>query len=602
MRIGVIDIETNAIQDWTHLSDLEVVHCICIYDVNNKTTHRYNEQNKYPMLRTIREGLEHATKFDVLVAHNGIDFDFPALLKLYDFEHPNVMDTKVMARCIYPDIKNVDFQRDGFEPKLIGSHSLKSWGIRIGEYKGDFGQDTDWSEWSKEMEDYCVQDVIVTGKLYEYLMKKNPSNPMLILEHKFATSMREQEVNGFPFDTQKAEELTKVLNMRRVELLDELQEVFPPKIETMKSRIWVTPHGMEFPTKKQAAAEGYKEAVQGRFKTKEIPFNPNSRDQIAERLMESGWKPQAYEGKRPAINESVLRSIGTEQADKLLEFLTISKRLGQLIDGKNAWLKMLKNNCIHGKVNTNGTVSGRCSHMFPNIAQVPATSAPYGAECRELFIPPKGKVLVGCDASGLELRCLAHYLYPWDKGAYGKRIVEDDIHTVNQQAAGLETRNQAKTFIYGWLYGAGDAKIGQIVGGSSRDGKRLKDNFTSQLPAVRHLLSAVKQKVESVGILKGLDGRDLPARSGHSALNLLLQSAGAVIMKQALIEFEAIASKFYMLHANVHDEVQFSCNEADSVTLGKEFVQAIKNAGTNLNFHCPLDGEYHIGQSWKETH
>ena len=604
MRIGVIDIETNAIQDWTHLSDLRVVHCICIYDVQTKKTYRYNEQNPSNYMPNIRmrEGLDHARTFDVLVAHNGINFDFPVLEKLYRFKHKNVMDTKVMARCIYPDIKNIDFQRESFDTKLIGSHSLKAWGIRIGEYKGDFGEDTDWSTWSKEMEDYCEQDVIVTGKLYKYLMKRNPSKQMLDLEHKFAKEMRIQEVNGFPFNIQKAEELTKVLNIRRVELLDELQEVFPPKIETMKSHMWTTSHGHEFHTKKEAIAAGYSDVIQGRNKTKEIPFNPNSRDQIAERLMEAGWKPQAYEGKRPAINESVLKEIGTEQADKLLEFLTISKRLGQLMDGKNAWLKMTKDNRIHGQVNTNGTVSGRCSHMFPNIAQVPATSAPYGAECRELFTAPKGKVLVGCDASGLELRCLAHYLYVWDKGAYGKRIVEDDIHTVNQQAAGLQTRNQAKTFIYGWLYGAGDAKIGQIVGGSSAEGKRLKQNFTSQLPAVRHLLSAVKNKVETKGILIGLDGRELPARSGHSALNLLLQSAGAVIMKQALIEFVSIASRPYEMHANVHDEVQFSCDESDADTLGKEFVQAIKNAGTTLNFNCPLDGEYHVGQSWKETH
>ena len=135
------DWETNAIQDWTHLSDLRVVHCICIYDVQTKKTYRYNEQNPSNYMPNIRmrEGLDHARTFDVLVAHNGINFDFPVLEKLYRFKHKNVMDTKAMARCIYPDIKNIDFQRESFETKLIGSHSLKAWGIRIGEYKGDFG-------------------------------------------------------------------------------------------------------------------------------------------------------------------------------------------------------------------------------------------------------------------------------------------------------------------------------------------------------------------------------------------------------------------------------------------------------------------------------
>jgi DNA polymerase-1 len=603
MRIGVIDIETNAINDWTNLSDLETIHCLCLYDTHDQKVHRYNSQCKYPMLNTIREGLEHAAKCDLLVAHNGIGFDFPALEQLLGFKHPNTLDTLIMARCIYPDVRNQDFQRENFDKKLIGSHSLKAWGTRIGKYKGDFGEDTDWQTWSKSMEDYCVQDVMVTMELYFYLMNKNPSQQMLKLEHKFASIIKEQEKNGFPFDVEKAEKLICTLMLKHVGLLEELRKIFPPKIEQMKSRLWVNEfNGVTFQSKKDAILAGYKHVIPGDYKTKEIPFNPNSRDQIAERLMEAGWKPKAYDGKRPAINEAVLKEIGTEQSEKLLEYLTITKRLGQLADGNQAWLKAERNGRIYGKVNTNGTVSGRCSHNNPNLAQVPATSAPFGAECRELFTVPDGKVLVGCDASGLELRCLAHYLHAWDNGAYGKKIVEDDIHTVNQKAAGLQTRNQAKTFIYAWLYGAGDAKIGSIVGGNSKQGKELKTNFTKKLPAVKNLLDAVSKKVEATGVLLGLDGRDLPTRSPHSALNLLLQSAGAVVMKQALVEFVGIASRLYEMHANVHDEVQFSCLEEDAEVLGEEFVQAIKLAGHTLNFKCPLDGEYHIGKTWKETH
>ena len=602
MKVGVIDIETNAIADWTHLTDLTEVHCICLYDSSDQKIHRYNNQSKYPMLNTLREGLEHASKCDVLVAHNGIGFDFQALKQFFGFTHPNTLDTMIMARCIYPDVRNQDFQRENFDKKLIGSHSLKSWGTRIGKLKGDFGEDTDWKTWSQSMEDYCVQDVEVTKDLYYYLMRKKPSEQMLDLEHRFANIIKQQELNGFPFDVEKAEKLICGLMLKHVELLEKLRDVFPPRTETLKSHWWIAADGSKYATKKEAIEFGNKDVVKGDLRTKEIPFNPNSRDQIAERLIESGWKPKAYEGKRPAINEAVLKEIGTEQSERLLEYLTITKRLGQLADGNQAWLKAERNGRIYGKVNTNGTVSGRCSHNNPNLAQVPATSAPYGAECRELFTVPEGKVLVGCDASGLELRCLAHYLHAWDSGAYGKKIVEDDIHTVNQKAAGLETRNQAKTFIYAWLYGAGDLKIGSIVGGNSKQGKELKENFTKKLPAVKNLLDAVSKKVEATGILLGLDGRELPTRSPHSALNLLLQSAGAVVMKQALVEFVEIASKPYEMHANVHDEVQFSCLEEHADILGDEFVQAIKLAGQTLNFKCPLDGEYHIGKTWKETH
>ena len=598
MRIGVIDIETNAIEDWTNLTDLHTIHCLCLYDTHDQQIHRYNTQKG-----DIEDGIEHLKQCDLLVAHNGIGFDYPALNKMYNLNHPNVYDTMIMARCIYPDIRNKDFQREGFDKKLIGAHSLKAWGTRLNKHKGDFGEDTDWSEWSEEMEDYCAQDVMVTLELYYHLMNRRPSPSMLKLEHRFATIIKQQESNGFPFDITKADTLTRTLMIRRAELLEELQEVFPPTVVELKSCYWQTPDGLtQFDSKKDAHALGYKNVVRGNLKTKTIPFNPNSRDQIAERLMEAGWKPKAYEGKRPAINEAVLKDIGTEQADKLLEYLTISKRLGQVADGNQAWIKAVKNGRIYGRVNTNGTVSGRCSHNNPNLAQVPATRAPYGGECRELFKAPEGKVLVGCDASGLELRCLAHYLHAWDDGAYAKKIVEDDIHTVNQKAAGLETRAQAKTFIYGWLYGAGDAKIGAVIGGTARQGRALKENFTRKLPAVRHLWDAVGKKVESLGYLRGLDGRTLPARSSHSAVNLLLQSAGAVVMKQALIEFVDIASRPYEMHANVHDEVQFSCDAEDADTLGKEFVLAIKMAGDTLGFKCPLDGEYNVGQNWKETH
>jgi DNA polymerase I-like protein with 3'-5' exonuclease and polymerase domains len=287
---------------------------------------------------------------------------------------------------------------------------------------------------------------------------------------------------------------------------------------------------------------------------------------------------------------------------KLCDYLLITKRLGQVAEGNQAWLKLHRNGVIHGSVNTNGALSGRCTHQNPNVAQVPAVRAPYGEECRSCFTAPEGKVLVGVDASGLELRCLAHYLHSWDKGAYAKEILEGDIHTANQQAAGLETRDQAKTFIYAFLYGAGDAKIGTIVGGNSADGKRLKKAFMSKIPAIKRLLDAVSGSLERRPFLVGLDGRELPCRSQHSALNLLLQSAGAVIMKQALVEFVRLANKPYKLHANVHDEVQFSCDEEHAEELGRCFVNAIIKAGMVLKFRCRLDGEYNIGKNWAETH
>lgn len=599
MNTLIFDIETNAIKDWSNLSDLTTLHCLSIFDIYNNEMTSYNSVDG-----NIEEGLVKLLNAETIVGHNSIGFDVPALTKLYDFMHNNIVDTLVLARCVFPDLRNDDFKRTDFDTKLIGSHSLKAWGSRINVLKDNYGETSDWSEWSQEMQDYCEQDVNVTFSLYMWLKARNPSKKMQGLEHQFAIQMRKQEANGFPFHVGKANHLMEQLMLERCEIETELQKVFPPSVEETKTHWWVNPNGDKFPTKKAMIESGYKpnQCSKGDLKVKQIPFNPNSRDQICERLMSQGWKPEAYEGKRPAINESVLKDINTEESLKLLQFLTISKRLGQLIEGNQAWLKLVRNGKIHGSVNTNGAVSGRCTHQNPNVAQVPSVRSPYGGECRELFTAPGGKVLVGCDASGLELRCLAHYLFPWDDGDYAKTILEGDIHTANQKAAGLETRDQAKTFIYATLYGGGDSRIGSIVGGSSKEGKRLKDNFKKNLPAYSKLVTAVEAKVKSTGSLNGLDGRKLPCRSAHSALNLLLQSAGAVIMKQALVNFVGEAKKDYELHANVHDEVQFSCDAEDADTLGKQFVEAIRQAGDDLNFNCPLDGEYQVGENWKETH
>jgi DNA polymerase I-like protein with 3'-5' exonuclease and polymerase domains len=339
------------------------------------------------------------------------------------------------------------------------------------------------------------------------------------------------------------------------------------------------------------------------MRTKQIPFNPQSRDQIAERLIGDGWQPQYFEGKRPAINEAVLREIGTPPALQLLEYLLVAKRLGQLAEGKQAWLKLVNNNKIYGSVNTGGTVSGRCSHLNPNVAQVPSVGAEYGTECRSLFTAPPDRVLVGSDASGLELRMLAAYLHKIDDGRYTNEILSGDIHTANQEAAGLPDRNAAKRFIYCLIYGGSDGKIGEVVGGSAKEGKKLKDQFFKQMPAIKRLRDAVQDKVQGFGFLKGLDGRKLPCRSPHSAVNLLLQSAGACVMKQALVHFvNDMRGEDYQLHANIHDEVQFSCPRENADEYGQRFVDAIKKAGETFGLLCPLDGEYKIGNNWAETH
>ena len=613
-NILISDIETNAIENWQTLAGLDRMHCFTVIDPTTNELYEFNT-----MKDNLDEGLKMLQEAEYVCFHNGIGFDAPALFKLYGIRFNKIVDTMLMAKVLFPDIGDEDDKRGyekGFPKKLRGSHSLKAWGLRIGVHKDEHGDTEDWENFSPEMQTYCNQDVRTTFALYKHLLQFTTSPKSLVLEHEFAKLIRMQEMNGFPFDVKKAKELAKELMVRRVEIETEMQEVFPPKMETLKSVTgWkVEVDGIEYTGKTKVALKGQlkkaglKQCISDQAekmgnKTKTIPFNPGSRDQIAERLMEAGWKPAAYEGKRPEINEGVLRKIDTKESLKLLEYLLLQKRLGMLAEGRHAWLNAVTDEGrIHGSVNTAGTITGRCTHNSPNLGQIPAVRSEYGKECRELFTAPEGKVLVGSDASQLELRCLAHYLYPYDSGKYVREILEGDIHTVNQEAAGLPTRDSAKTFIYSLIYGASDTRLGESVNGGRPQGKRLRNSFMAKMPAFKKLLSDVELSVERHGHLTGIDGRVIRSRSKHSLLNFLLQSCGAVVMKQSLIEFALMAKHPYEMHANVHDEVQFSCLEEHAQSLGRTFVSAIEKAGNAFAMRCPLDGDFKVGNNWAETH
>lgn len=624
MKILFFDIETNAIEDFTNLSDLHTCHCLSVYDPVAAKMITFSGEG-------IREGCNMLSKADKIVGHNIIGFDIPALNKLYNFSPPleKLQDTLVFSRVIYPNLRDDDFKRKDFDKELIGSHSLKAWGQRMGKMlKLTYGEEEGaFDHYNEEMKKYCERDVLVTKTLYEHYATKLPSKKMLDIEHWFAYIIHLQEQTGFGFDIAAAEVLEQKLVMLRARLQDQLQTQFEPTVEKMKkAQGWSLkiemPDGVEIinattklKLKEQLKSRGLKQTLVKEAKSlgvqeKIIPFNPGSRQQIKDRFEELGYTlPVGPDGETVKVDESTLKSIDHPSAKLLLDYLLVVKRLGQLAEGKNGWLKLVKKGRIHGRVNTNGAVTGRCTHSLPNLAQVPACRVPYGQECRSLFIAKKGYSLVGVDASGLELRMLAHYLSSWDGGEYAKNIIEGDIHTVNQKAAKLETRDQAKTFIYGFLYGAGDSKIGQIVGGSAKEGSLLKKQFLSNLPALNMLKKLIKRKVETQGFLSGVDGRQLPIRSPHAALNMLLQSAGAVVMKVALIKlFNKLQQigwqhgREYKFVGNIHDEFQAEVQPELAETYGELAVRAIKAAGIVLKIKCPMDGEYKIGKSWAETH
>lgn len=514
---------------------------------------------------------------------------------------PKIHDTLLLSRLVWSDLKQNDFKfvkkHTDFPMKLIGSHSLMAWGLRLNNHKQQY--EGGFAAWSDEMQKYCEQDTYANLTLYQKIMSKVPSDESVELEHEFAHIIRHMENHGFHFDETKALALLAKLQKRKAELETALQTAFPPW--EIKER---------FVPKVNNKTRGYVKGVPT-YKVKQIVFNPASRDHIADRLQKvHGWKPTEFTASgKPKVDEDVLQGLDYPQAQTLVEYLLINKRIGQLATGQNAWLKLCRNGRIHGQVITNGAATGRCTHNRPNIAQVPRVGAPYGEECRALFHAPKGYRLVGADLSGLELRCLAHYMAKFDDGAYAKEVVEGDVHTANQKAAGLPSRNNAKTFIYGFLYGAGPAKIGAIVGGTEAEGRKLINKFLKSTPALKKLREAVSNAVKKNGHLKGIDGRVLPIRSEHAALNTLLQSAGAVLSKKATVILYENLTKLgyvwgddYAFVAHIHDEIQIQAKEDIADIVGQEAVKAFEQAGEYYDFRCPITGEYKVGQNWAETH
>ena len=606
MQTLIFDIETNPIDDFATLEGFKDILCLSILNLQSGEVESFKGD-------TLWGGLSQLAQADVIVGHNVIKFDVPAIKKYYPDWRPSglVRDTILLSRLFCTDMADQDSRKGWVDRRLIGSHSLKAWGQRLGCNKDAFGSTEDaFSEWTQELQDYCEQDVRVTAELYTYFDKKFDTHIEAVsLEHDFAEVIQLQEANGFGFDTHKAMVLHTELVGRRLELQAGLQDLFPPKHIPMKTPQYYTDPetGVKYDKKGDAPSGIRSRLMDGPLKVKTIPFNPNSRDQISQGLIDKyGWRPKDMTPNgKPRIDEAVLNKLDYPEAKIFGEYLMLGKRLGQLSDGSEAWLKVEKSGRIHGSVTTNGAVTGRCTHRKPNLAQVTSSNSPYGKECRSLFVPSEGWKLVGVDASGLELRCLAHYMGKFDNGEYANVILEGDIHTKNQEAAGLDTRNQAKTFIYAFLYGAGDGKIGSVVGGNAAIGRSLKARFLSQTPALARLKGEIDRVLDVKDTLVGVDGRPLYIRSAHAALNTLLQSAGAVVMKRATVvayRMLRAASIPFKQVAHVHDEIQYECPPENAEELGRIVCKAITQAGEFFDFRCPLAGEYNVGDNWADTH
>ena len=582
MTALVFDIETDDIK-------ATKIWCLSTCDARTEQVNSYYGD-------TLLEGIEQLQKADKLIGHNIIGFDIPVIKKLLNIDLSNkiLVDTLVLSRL--------------FNPVREGNHGLESWGYRVNFKKIEFDE---YNKFSKEMVTYCERDVLLNKKVYDILNieKKGFSRISIDLEQAVASIMYKQRDKGFLLNIKYATLLMATLQDNLDRTVNEVHKEFKPEEHTLilyptktaagkLSRMAVDNIG----TKYRLNSDEY-DTLNEEDQVKRIhrtEFNLGSRKQIGEYLQKFGWKPTKFTPTgQPMVDEGTLKRIkDIPQAQLIADFLMYQKRIAQI----KSWLeKVEEDDRVHGFVNTNGTITGRMTHREPNLAQVPSSSSPYGKECRKCWVVPTGFKLVGIDAASLELRMLAHYMN--DK-EFTNEVLTGDIHTANQKLAGLKSRTQAKTFIYAFIYGAGDAKLGTVVGGGRRDGQQLKQRFLANLPSLANLKNRVTRAAER-GHIKGLDGRKIFIRSAHSALNALLQGAGAIVMKKALqLLNEYILENNLDAHfvANIHDEWQIEVAEKDAEEVGKLGVLAIKNAGLEFDMKCSLDGEYNIGNNWYETH
>lgn len=541
---AIVDIETDSL-------DATKVHCIVAKDVDSGRVYPFPPN----MIHGFRDWSRGVKQF---IMHNGLSFDAPVCNRLLgtDIKPSQIVDTLVLSQLFNPI-------REG--------HSLKAWGDRLGFPKGDVET---FEVYTPDMLEYCKQDVNITHKLFQILQSegKGFSRSSIRLEHNVRVIIDQQEKNGFAMDMRKAMGLYNKLKDEANGLEKWAVTTFDPTVVELKT------------------------------KTKYIPFNIGSRQQIASRLIELGWKPKQHTDKgNIIINEAVLDKIDMPEAKKFSRFFLLQKRIAQI----KSWIEACddRDGRVHGRVMTLKTITGRMSHHSPNMAQIPAVRSPYGKECRDCWTVdnPYTHSIVGTDASGLELRCLAHLM---NDTTFTDILLTGDIHTHNMQMAGLTDRDQAKTFIYAFMYGAGASKIGQIVGAGAKEGQILINKFLNSMPALKRVRDSVT-KAASKKLIRGIDGRLLHIRSPHSALNTLIQGAGAIVCKLWLINMIKRINRTGVdakLVASIHDEYQFEVLNKDINKFGQITKDAMKDTEKQLQMKCPLDSEWKVGKTWAETH
>ena len=578
--ILVCDIECNSLTP-------DVIWCISTLDHDTKEIKRWTNQTTEGVSGTIEDGIAFMKSADTVVFHNGIGFDLYWLYKLHGLViHPDkVVDTLLLSRLLYRNPKG---------------HSLQEWGERLGIAKGDF---TDYENFSVTMMEYCDQDVRVTDAVYTKMMKEVDEKLMsvLLLEQRFNFITTEMTQGGVSIDRELANKIYNKYKDKMTSMEQEFQKMFPPIIETR-----------------------YSTKTGKKLKDKIHEFNPNSNDMVSEVLV----KHCGYKGKRRTAtgkliaDEIALKSVDHEYAKKFLEYRKLKKLCNTFYsDRDSGWLDLADDNDrVHHILNSLRAATGRCSHSRPNVTLVDKSEK----EMREWIIPDEGQVMVGADASTLELRILSNYLFPFDNGRYADMLLNGtkeegtDAHSVTAKTFGI-SRDDAKTLVYAYIYGAGDGKLmqvlkdaGSFVSSPSEAARKIDESIVG----LTTLINKVKLTFHKRGFVRTPTGFIIPKPSSpHASLNYLIQGTGACIMKKAIAIFhfekawdagyvdkETLRPKGFRYLLQCHDDLELTADKDIADNLGKLVVESITEAGKQLGINCPMTGDYSVGNNWAEVH
>lgn len=589
MKKVVCDIEANGLEP-------DKIWCCVCQDVadNSVTIFRNGDDDK---------AREFFNSCDKIIGHNFIGYDAIWLNKLW---HTGIKIDKIIDTLVLSRLAN----------SLRGGHSLRDWGERLGVYKDHHD---DWSQWSQEMEDYCIQDVVVTRAVYEQLKKelRGCTRDAIKLEHESQAILELQRIHGFLLDADLALKTKAEIDSKYFEIISQLQSLFPPRkvvTGTWEARRKQDGHLTAVSLKK--IKSGTVEPLEGDlYNTIEYKeFSIDSPKEIVERL-KGYWSPTVMTPTgQPKVCEENLNTLKEDAPEslKLIKDCKVLKSRSTLI--QSYFDACGEDGRVHGKVISIGAGTHRMAHNNPNTANIPSKGL-YGEVCRQMFTVAEGRKLVGCDASNIQLRVLAHYLND-EELIY--QITHKDMHYFFSQIYGLNpkgveydehnhdmvaARKKGKTCTFAIIMGAGVAKIGSILGGYDK-GKAAFDGLKKNIKGWSKFQKEIEYRA-GVGYFTGLDGRKIPLKSAHFGMSSYLQAGEAIIMKRAMVESFKEIKKLGLdafQVAIVHDEMQYDCAEDCAETVGKILRHHIIEAGEYYGLKCPLDGEYMIGNNWLDTH